>query len=435
MSHFRQLLADQRGNVAVISALMLLPMLLLAGGATDIARYETFRAQLQDGVDRAVLASASLTQGMGVEATAAEYLKSVPFIADVDLDYDYDVALNGRRVTITARYDMATGFLPLIGINTMEVVAKASAEERRKNLEISLMLDMSGSMLEGTPSRISRLRPAAKAFIDAMITADTAPYNSISIVPYAGTVNPGATAFGILGTKRQHSYSSCIEFDNNSDYGKGIVPFNLRAQVPHFTENHVGNPAGKEWAYCPYEATSITYLSNDATALKARIDSLKLHDGTGTAVATNWGMLLLDPSARSFIGKMATAGAVPWQFSSRPANFTDAETVKIIVLMTDGEITSQRRPLQYPYPRNPEGKNTDMQSQAEAARSLRVVCDYAKRNNVIVFTIGFELTTSGKSDMSYCASSPGHFYDVKGLDIATAFESIARSIQRIKLTQ
>ena len=435
MSRFRQLLADQRGNVAVITALMILPMLVLAGGATDIARYETFRAQLQDGVDRAVLASASLTQGMGVEATAAEYLKSVSFIQDVDLDYDYSVALNNKRVTITARYDMATGFLPLIGIRTMEVVAKASAEEHLKNLEISLMLDMSGSMLDGTPSRISLLRPAAKNFIDAMITPEMAPYTSISIVPYAGSVNPGATAFGILGTVRQHNYSSCIEFDNNTDYAKGMVPFNLRAQVPHFTQNHVANPPGKEWAYCPYEATSITYLSNNATALKARIDSIKLHDGTGTAVATNWGLLLLDPSARPFVGKMSAVGAVPGRFSNRPANFNDGETVKIIVLMTDGEISAQRRPTQYAFPRNPEGQNNDLQSQSNAAKTLLAVCDYAKSKNVIVYTIGFDLGNSGKSDMSYCASSPGHFYDVEGLDIATAFQSIARSIQRIKLTQ
>lgn len=434
MSRFRQLLADQRGNVAVITALMILPMLVLAGGATDIARYETFRAQLQDGVDRAVLASASLTQGMGVEATAAEYLKSVSFIKDVDLDYNYSVALNGKRVTITARYDMATGFLPLIGIRSMQVVAKASAEEHRKNLEISMMLDMSGSMLDGTPSRISLLRPAAKAFIDEMITADTAPYTSLSIVPYAGSVNPGVTAFGILGTTRRHSYSSCIEFAS-TDYGKSTVPFNLRMQVPHFTENHAYNPAGKEWSWCPYEATSITYLSNNATALKARIDSIKLHDGTGSAIAANWGMLLLDPASRSFIGRMSNAGAVPGQFSNRPANFDDGETVKIIVLMTDGLISGQPRPYQYAYPRNPEGKDGNDHPNENFSSSLRTVCDYAKRNKVIVYTIGFDLDDDGKKDMSYCASSPGHFYDVEGLDIATAFESIARSIQRIKLTQ
>lgn len=441
MGQLRRLLKDQQGNVAVISALMLLPMLLLAGGATDIARYEAFRAQLQDGVDRAVLASASLTQRSSVENTAAEYLKSVSFIDDVSVDIDYETALNARSVTITARYEMATGFLPLIGIDSIPILAVASAAERRPNLEVSLMLDISGSMTESSPSRISLLRPAAKQFIDAMITSDTAPYTSISIVPYAGTVNPGAVAFGLLGTTRRHNYSSCIEFDhtNNKDYGTGMVPFNLRAQVAHFTKNHVGNPAGKEWSYCPAEATSITYLSNNATALKARIDSMKLHDGTGTGVATNWGMLLLDPTARPFIAQMAAAGQLPMQFSNRPAAFTDTDTLKVLVLMTDGAITEQRRPqpAYYNFPRSPEGegpptRNYDYQSQAAASTSLRRVCQVAKANSVIIFTIGFYTTSA---DLTTCASSANHFYNVTGSGISLAFQSIANSIQNLKLTQ
>ncbi|WP_449394207.1 pilus assembly protein [Devosia riboflavina] len=440
MRQLRRLLKDQQGNVAVISALMLLPMLVLAGGATDIARYEAFRAQLQDGVDRAVLASASLTQRSSIESTAAEYLKSVTFIDDVTLDIDYETALNSRAVTITARYEMATGFLPLIGIDSMPIVAVASAAERRPNLEISLMLDMSGSMLESNPTRISLLRPAAKQFIDAMITSETAPYTSISIVPYAGSVNPGSVAFGLLGTTRRHNYSSCIEFNhnnNNMDYGTGMVPFHLRAQVPHFTENHVGRAnATLQWAYCPNEATSITYMSNNATALKARIDSIQLHDGTGTGVATNWGFLLLDPSAQPFISRMALAGQLPMQFSNRPAAFDDTETLKVIVLMTDGNISDQRRPKPnlYDFPRNPEGggSNQNYQTASSASTSLRRVCQIAKEEGVIVFTIGFY---TNNADLTTCASSANHFYNVTGTGISLAFMSIANSIQNLKLTQ
>lgn len=441
MNQLRRLLWDQQGNVAVISALMLLPMLVLAGGATDIARYEAHRAQLQDGVDRAVLAAASLTQQHSIETTANEYLKSVSFIDDVSLDFDYDIALNARAVTITATYTMATAFLPLIGIDSMPIVAVASAAERRPNLEISLMLDMSGSMLESSPTRISLLRPAAKQFIDKMITPDTAPYTSISIVPYAGSVNPGSVAFGILGTTRRHNYSSCIEFEhknNNMDYGTGMVPFNLRAQVPHFTENHVGRASATlQWAYCPNEATSITYLSNNAAVLKARIDSIQLHDGTGTGVATNWGFLLLDPSAQPFIARMAAAGQLPMHFSDRPASFDDPETLKVIVLMTDGNISAQRRPKAnlYDFPRNPEGgtSNVDYQGGSSASTSLRRVCQIAKEEGVIVFTIGFY--TNNNPDLLACASSVNHFYNVTGTGISLAFLSIANSIHNLKLTQ
>lgn len=444
MDFLQRFWRDRRGNVAILVAFLILPMLVLAGGATDMARYEMFRVQLQDGVDRAVLAAASLTQSRSAEETGAEYLKSVSFIDAVELDYDVVAQLNERSVTISGRYQMPTSFLKLIGIDTLPIFATATAQERRQQLEISVMLDMSGSMLDNNPSRISLLRPAAKQFIDAMISPDTAPYTSISIVPYAGSVNPGSVAFNILGTTRRHDYSSCIEFDHagQRDYGTGMVPFNLRGHVPHFTQNHVGRASATlQWAYCPNEATSITYLSNDAAALKARIDSIQLHDGTGTGVAMNWGLLLLDPTAQPFISRMAGAGKVPMAFSGRPASFDDVETLKVLVLMTDGEISEQKRPKPgfYDFPRNPEGGESNQNYQNKdtgpdhAKASLRKVCQAAKDNGVIVYTIGFYL--SDTTDMRNCASSESHFYNVRGSGISLAFQAIANNIQNLKLTQ
>lgn len=248
----RDFIANSDGNVAIISAFAILPMLLLAGGATDVARHEAYRAQLQDGVDRAVLAAASLTQKRPVEDTVRDYLKTLPFAADVALDFQHTTSTNERQVTVTANYQMPTAFLPLIGLNTIAVNASATALEKRKNIEISLMLDISGSMRfrepSTAPTRISLLRPAAKSFIDTLVTADTSAYTSVSIVPYAGSVNPGAMVFDFLGVPRQHNYSSCVEFNLN-DYGVGLIPFNQRTQVAHFTQNHQGvNEPGLEWS-------------------------------------------------------------------------------------------------------------------------------------------------------------------------------------------
>lgn len=417
----------------------MLPMLVVAGGATDIARHEAYRVQLQDGVDRAVLAAASLTQTQPIEKTVRDYLKTVPFMDAVTLDIDHSTTINAREVSVTATYDMATAFLPLIGIETIGVSATATAMERRSNIEISLMLDMSGSMRfrepASAPTRISLLRPAAKSFIDALLTPETAAYTSVSIVPYAGSVNPGKMAFDGMGIPRQHNYSSCVEFALN-DYGVGLIPFNQRSQVAHFTQNHQGvNEPGLEWSWCPYEETAITYLSNNATALKAKIDSMKMHDGTGTAIAMNWGMMLLEPAARPLIAQAAGAGMIPAQFANRPANFDDANTLKVIVLMTDGEISPQFRPHAYAYPRSPAVSNYEAQNRTSARDKMYAVCDRAKANKVVVFTIGFQLTNDGKTEMRTCASSPSHFYDVSGLDIASAFQSIATSIQKIRLTQ
>jgi hypothetical protein len=407
-----------------------------------------------------VLAAASLTQSIDVEETVREYLKTLPFYDDVDLTFDYSVTLNVRNINVRATYQMPTSFLPLINIETLPVAALATARERRGNVEISLVLDISGSMREGSPTKIGLLRPAAKNFIDALITSETSARTSMSIVPYAGSVNPGAVVMDALGVPRRHNYSSCVEFTNN-DYGVGLIPFNQRTQLPHFTYNHQNTPysgrnqrgvpyTGVAWSWCPEEQTSVMYLSNDATALKARIDALQMHDGTGTAIAMNWGMMLLEPGARPMVSLAAQHGMVPRQFANRPADFTDPNTLKVLVLMTDGEMGDQYRPKQYDYPRSCNGPSngsqadrctTIYQSRSVALQRMYAVCDRAKRNNVVVYTIGFDLSDSitaqrnMKAELRSCASSSSHYYDVQGLDINAAFQNIAAGIDRVRLTQ
>jgi hypothetical protein len=131
---------------------------------------------------------------------------------------------------------------------------------------------------------------------------------------------------------------------------------------------------------------------------------------------------------------MAAIGQVPMQFSNRPAAFEDTDTLKVLVLMTDGNISEQQRPKQYNYPRSPEGSggNTVYQTGAAASTSLRRVCQVAKSKGVIIFTIGFYTSSA---DLTTCASSASHFYNVTGSGISLAFQSIANNIQSLKLTQ
>ena len=182
----KKFVADQNGNVAIICAVAILPMLVIAGGATDIARHEAFRVQLQDSVDRAVLAAASLTQSRTVAQTVNDYLKTLPFITAVTVKNTSTITLNSREVTVTASYNMDTAFLPLIGINTIMVNATATAKEKRSNIELSVMLDISGSMVG---SKYTNLKSAATSFVRTMLTNETQADTSMRLVPYSGQVN------------------------------------------------------------------------------------------------------------------------------------------------------------------------------------------------------------------------------------------------------
>ena len=170
------------------------------------------------------------------------------------------------------------------------------------------------------------------------------------------------------------------------------------------------------------------------------MNSLRLHDGTGTYNAMKWALALLDPSSQPTIAALATAGGVDPVFADRPFAWDDPDTLKFIVLMTDGQITQQYRPDD---PRNPALTFEEVRvyghpysqtvTRSKGLKYFYGLCDMAKANGVTVFTIAFEAPAAARQEMKNCASSLGHFYDVNGLEIEAAFQQIANTINKLKL--
>jgi len=361
-------------------------------------------------------------------------VNALEFGADVKLTKKADVSLNARNVSVSAELEMPTYFLPLIGIDQLTVSAVAEAREAKRNIELSLMLDMSGSMI--TNDRIGKLKNAAKGFIDQVLTQETREHTTISIVPYAGQVNIGEKVFDRLrgGTARTHSYSSCFTL-TAADHSSSAPDFSTRAQVLHYTQWNYGRK-DMNWWWCPDETTSVTYHSNDATYLKNRIDTMVMHDGTGTHHAMQWGFWLLDPASKQLTEAAVKSGVMAEKFKDRPAPYEDGETAKYIVLMTDGAISEQfspKDPTRDPF-KLPPSNNRDYTS-GEAVKRFDAACQQAKAKGIVVFTIGFEINATAQKQMTDCASSPAHFYNVSGLAIQDAFKSISTTLNKLRLTQ
>lgn len=77
----------------------------------------------------------------------------------------------------------------MLGVNELHSAQAGRAEERRTNVEISLVLDLSGSMNSGL--KLPRLKSAAAEFIESMLNEDQGDKVSISVVPYNGQVYIG----------------------------------------------------------------------------------------------------------------------------------------------------------------------------------------------------------------------------------------------------
>jgi Flp pilus assembly protein TadG len=437
------LLRSDRGNVAMIFAITLVPLILAGGAGVDLARYEAIRVEMQDGLDRGVLAAASLSQKQKTADVLKSYMNNLSYGKDVVIDFSEATALNSRKISATASYSIGTAFMHLAGVKTLTINTASSAEEAKQNIELSLMLDMSGSMVG---SKIKNLKVASQQFIDQILTDDTKDYTTISVVPYAGHVNVGAAVFDKLNGKRLTAQSqptndptyknSCFELDSSS-YGSDTIPaFKDRSNLPIFTHwNYKTTDKEKRWWWCPGEEDAITYFSNDATYLKARLGSLQLYDGTGTQNAVQWGYMLLNPASSAIVQAAIASGQMSSKFSNRPTKFGDADTMKVLVLMTDGAITQQFRPNDYS--RSPDLSPSNYTVSGNTATYLNNICTTAKAKGITIFTIGFELggDTAAINGMKNCATSSAHFYQASGSGIGDAFKSISTSIRKLRLTQ
>ena len=77
----------------------------------------------------------------------------------------------------------------------------------------------------------------------------------------------------------------------------------------------------------------------------------------------------------------------------------------------------------------------DVGSYGTADTRVRNICGQARSSGIDIYTIAFQAPSSSETLLRDCAAQAGRYFDVNGLDIATAFSAIAVDLTRLKLTQ
>jgi hypothetical protein len=80
-------------------------------------------------------------------------------------------------------------------------------------------------------------------------------------------------------------------------------------------------------------------------------------------------------------------------------------------------------------------RNTSLVSSSEANARLSEICETARDQGIVIYTVAFEAPSGGQAALRDCASTPSHYFDVAGTDISGAFSAIASDIRALKLTQ
>jgi Flp pilus assembly protein TadG len=211
---FRKFLKDRRGDYAIMTAVMMVPLmggLALAVDYTEITRQ---RAMALNALDAAGVAAARFYVAGGTEEATIAYARDFfdANMAGIDTSsVTFDVILpnddsGGGLLTVKSKFGFKPYFLDafasLLDIDDKVLTVDAETKIRLKNtLEVALVLDNSGSMAytgSGSGSkRIDLLKKAAKQLVDTL-AGEAAQIKQVdkpvqfSLVPFAASVNVGS---------------------------------------------------------------------------------------------------------------------------------------------------------------------------------------------------------------------------------------------------
>jgi Flp pilus assembly protein TadG len=430
-----------RGGVALPFSLAMMPISFMVLSAWDYHSASEARASLQDALDSAALAvgRSKATTDDEAQVVGENVLEANLVNTTVDLNAsDFDI--HNGVVTATASAEIPTVAAGLLMRESIDV--RVSTEvTRSKNIEVSLVLDTTGSM---AGQKIVDLRTAANDLVDIVVKDEQSPfYTKVAIAPYSMGVNAGSYAAQVRGT-----YFSGTSTTPGSRYYKFRNEYNdertfeISTCVTERTGVNAYTDAAPSTAFvgrnypsannpCP-ASNVIVPLSSNRTTLKTKINSLQASGSTAGHVGVAWGWYLLSPNF-SYL----------WASASQPGAYDDSDLIKVVVLMTDGEYNSS-------YCNGVISKDSTTGSgsaedhincnatNGHAFTQAQALCTAIKAKKVIVYTVGFNVVNDqrAKDLVNRCATDANRVYlPTTGTDLKAAFRAIGQDISALRISK
>ncbi len=434
--NLRRFGCDRKGATAVVFTISLIPVTAGLGMSVDVGRLYLTRAKLQSALDSAAIASAvnykfTNDQTKAMAAASNVFAAATGSVGVLDIQ-NSSVNVANAQVNLLASAVVST---PLMGLlspthssQTIKVNSQASirsSEGLGKNLEVSLMLDVTISMGQNSGTtgmtKLAALQTAAKNLVDTVVQADQSKKTSrVSLAPFASAVNVGSyfptinggsipTTTTTTGPSRNrvtvtNSWPSVVE------RGGAYVAIDDAPSSANFPSYYAMRSSAKG-QYASYESSSTTNrpnatilpLTSDKNALKTSIDSYAPDGSTAGHIGIAWSWYLLSPKWTGV-----------WTGAASP-NPADDKTVKVVVLMSDFDFNTYY-----------QGGVGDAASQAAQ------LCTNMKAAGVVVYTVGFQVNSSDSVAVGLfnnCASDPTKAIAASnGAELISVYDKIAKTV-------
>lgn len=190
------------GNTMAITAIAIIPLMGMAGGALDVSRIYLSKVRLQQACDASVLAYRRSMNGSNVLTTteptarnffnanfsANRYGSGVPTIS---FSVDTQVVVHG-----TANVTVPMSVMSMFGFQPVSLQALCDAQLQLPNTDVMFVLDTTGSMTDtnsgDSVNKITALRSAVMSFYDTLEAAKVSGTQvRYGFVPYSNSVNVG----------------------------------------------------------------------------------------------------------------------------------------------------------------------------------------------------------------------------------------------------
>lgn len=444
--------AAEDGNIAVIFAIALVPLLTFVGAAIDYTRVNAARSSMQAALDStALMVSKDLSQGIittsDIATKAQSYFTALytnPDAKSVSVSATYTASSSmGSNIQVNGSGAVTTDFLKVAGFPTLNFSTSSTAAWGSVRMRVAMALDNTGSM--ASDGKMPAMQTAAKNLVDQLSgLAKTAGDIYISIIPFAKDVNVGASNYNqswidftdwdadpateSYGTcsKNKSTRSSCLQSngtwtsdhskwtgcvtDRDQDYDtKNTAPTSSVTRFP--AEEYGYSFFGFTSSYCkagnnPY-LQPIMPLSYDWSALKTRIGDMEPTGNTNQSIGMAWAWMSLTQSA-------------PLNAPAKDPNYTYKDA---IILLSDGLNTQNRW----------------YSNAAQIDARQKILCDNAKNAGITVYTI--QVNTGFPADptstvLQNCASGPENFFVVTSASqTAAVFSSIGTSLSKLRVAR
>ncbi|MCF1482292.1 MULTISPECIES: vWA domain-containing protein [Rhizobium/Agrobacterium group] len=467
--------ADDNGNFAIMSAILLMPLLLAVGAALDYSSSRDHRNDIQVISDSAILAAASsYSSSSGVDALAAEidsYLASDT--ADQGAN-DVDSAAvpkrlsgptlsaDGKEICVVVGESVPTSFMQLAGVKTVNVSVKSCAAlPGNIDLEVSLVLDVSSSMIE--EGRFGPMQTAVKSFLTSFANdATVAKRSKIAIAPFSSRFNIGLPhkdwlkAYGgnaavpsrwtdpksyyssssysftqwidnvtpLAYTSKNYYWIGCVEPRADVEMkDSGSIGTNGLSDAPPSTEAFVAQDSnsGSSTSFCPPPIVSLT---SSFSTLQSAIANMTSEGSTRLDAGMLAGWYTLSPKWRS-----------AWGGGTSPADYSE-KVKKVIVFMTDGEMNVKYGPSDSDKLDWICNKTRTSACNDIATNALLTTCDSIKSNNIEIYAISYS-SEADVQNLQTCSSGTKYYFSASTTNIKDVYTAISKNIigSTVRLTQ